>query len=127
MFETATNLILTPRRRVTRLGSIVILSLLLYILHCQIDLVPHEEGDVRDIRSTIHSVLLTTPANATYPFHHVTLTSISLLVAPLSIYDPDGLLSDTFFPTHIVSHPTDKDLYFISNEVDPGEILCVRL
>lgn len=69
---------------------------------------------------TDRRVLISTPGNATHPFHTLSLPAWHL--APLPISSPPGI-----FPTHIEKHPLAKDIYIVTNEVQSGSILAVKV
>jgi len=69
---------------------------------------------------TAKHVLITTPGNATYPFHR--LSTSDWTPTPLQV-----AFDDAFFPTHVIAHPMVQNIYLATNEVDRGSIIAVRL
>ena len=70
--------------------------------------------------STAKHVLITTPGNTTYPFHR--LSTSDWTPTPLRV-----AFDDAFFPTHVIAHSLAQDIYLVTNEVDRGSIIAVRL
>lgn len=68
------------------------------------------------------ALLVSTPWNATFPFHLV--DTITLSSSALRLHWPDRR---DFFPTHVIAHPLDRNVFLATNEVQSGSVIALRL
>ena len=65
-------------------------------------------------------ILITSPSNSTYPFHYLSLPSLT----PIPLVLPSN---DVVFPTHVIPHPLVQGVFLVTNEVEDGEVWAIKV
>ncbi|ORY23126.1 Lactonase, 7-bladed beta-propeller-domain-containing protein [Naematelia encephala] len=77
---------------------------------------PRNRGDV------VHSLLVSTPSNTSFPFHILTLPDLVPTPLPRT-----SAVQGTFFPSHIATVNRKRREFLVTNERKDGEVWAVKL